>query len=312
MTEDTLIPGMIVRYQAGFYEVETDQGMITAQLRGKLKQERQETDVAALGDRVWISSVAGQQGVIEKIEERESVISRRAPGKAAEQVIVANLDQAIYVFACADPDPNFRMLDRMLVVAERENIPAIICANKIDLVVPSSAKEEFGEYEDLGYPVYYTSAITGEGMEKLTRQLHNRLSLFAGPSGTGKSSLLNRIQPGLGLQTGEVSQVTGKGLHTTVVRQLLPLDEGGYVADTPGLKAFALWDIEPEEVDAYFREIEPLVANCAFSDCTHTHEPGCAVTEAVEAGRVSPERYDSYLRIREAAESEQPDWWDTV
>jgi ribosome biogenesis GTPase len=299
MTQDDLLKGLIVRAQSGFFEVETKQGLITSKLRGRLTQGPQETDAAALGDRVRISIAEDGVGVIEEIEERQSVLSRQAPGREeVEQVIVANVDQMVFVFACADPDPNFRMLDRFLVVAEREEIPAVIVANKIDIVQLRSAKAEFGEYARLGYQVLYTSAAKGKGIGGLRKVLGGKLSVLAGPSGAGKSSLLNRVQPGLGLRTGEISQATGRGQHTTVVPELLPLKKGGYVADTPGLKALALWDIEPDELDAYFREIAPLVADCEFSDCTHLHEPGCAVIEAVENGDISLERYDSYQRIR--------------
>ncbi|HEY42817.1 MAG TPA: ribosome small subunit-dependent GTPase A [Anaerolineae bacterium] len=299
MTEFELIPGLIVRAQSGFFGVQTEAGLVVAQLRGIHTRGPQETDAAALGDRVKILLLEDGTGVIEEIEERERVLSRQAPGRQEiEQVLVANPDQAVFVFACADPDPNFRMLDRLLVVAEREDIPAMICANKIDLVVPRAAKAEFNEYARLGYGVIYTSAKTGKGVRALRKALRGKISVFAGPSGTGKSSLLNRVQPGLGLRVKEISKATGKGQHATVFPELIPLDVGGYVADTPGLKAFALWDIEPDELDAYFPEMRHLVADCEFSDCTHLHEPGCAVIAAVEKGEISPERYDSYQRIR--------------
>jgi len=299
MTDTALHSGMIVRAQSGFFGVETGEGLVVAQLRGRHTRGRQETDAAAVGDRVKVRLLEDGTGVIEEIEQRIRVLSRRAPGRReVEQVIVANPDQAVFVFACADPPPNFRMLDRLLVVAEREGIPALICANKIDLVVPRSAKREFGEYDRLGYRVIYTSALKGMGVRTLLKLLKNKLSVLAGPSGAGKSSLLNAIQPGLGLRTKEVSRGTRKGQHVTVVPELLPLDVGGFVADTPGLKAFALWDIEPDELDAYFPEMRTLVSECEFSDCTHLHEPGCAVIAAVERGQISPERYDSYHRIR--------------
>jgi ribosome biogenesis GTPase len=298
MSEVENLSGLIVRLAGGFFEVHTKQGIITAQLRGKLKQERQDTDLVAIGDRVDVRVAEDGTGVIDRVHERTRVLSRQAPGREVEQVIIANTDQAVFVFACADPDPNFRMLDRFLVVAESQDIPAIICANKIDLVKPRSAREEFGEYERLGYPVLYTSALSGKGIGKLRHRLKDRLSVMAGPSGTGKSSLLNALQPGINLKTQEVREATRKGMHTTVVRQIVILENGGYVADTPGLKAFALWDIEPEEIDAYFPEIAKLVPLCEFSDCSHLHEPGCAVIQAVEQGQISPERYDSYERMR--------------
>lgn len=308
MSEPDLRSGLIVRAQSGFFTVQTAEGPIVCQLRGRLKRARRETDVAAVGDRVRVQVLADRTGAIETIEPRRRALSRKAPTpwvgsrRHVEQVIVANPDQAVFVFSCADPDPNFRMLDRFLVVAEREDIPPVICANKIDLVVQREARREFGEYERLGYPVVYTSAKTGKGVRALRKMLSGRLSVLAGPSGAGKSSLLNAVQPGLGLRTHEVRQATRKGRHTTVVRELFPLEGGGYVADTPGLKALGLWDIEPGELDAYFREIRPWVEKCSFSDCTHLHEPGCAVIAAVEAGAISPERYDSYCRLREGVE----------
>jgi ribosome biogenesis GTPase len=204
----------------------------------------------------------------------------------------------VFVFACAHPAPHLRMLDRFLVVAEKQGIPAIIVANKIDLVGREKAEAIFGFYPPLGYPVVYTCARTGEGVEELRSRLAGKLSGVAGPSGVGKSSLLNAIQPGLGLAVREVSAAVHKGRHATNVRELFPLEDGGYVADTPGLRSLALWDTQPEELDGYFPEIAPLVAHCQFNDCTHRNEPGCAVRAAVETGAVRLERYDSYLRLR--------------
>jgi ribosome biogenesis GTPase len=210
--------------------------------------------------------------------------------------MLANPDQAVFIFACAHPNPRLRMLDRFLVVAEKQGIPAVVVANKTDLV--GDAGGMFGLYEGIGYRVIYTSVPQKRGLEELHEVLRRRISAFAGPSGVGKSSLLNAIQPGLGLAVNEVSTAINKGKHTTVTRELFKLDGGGYVADTPGWRSLALWDTEPEEMDAYFPELAPLVAHCQFSNCTHMHEPGCAVRAAVEAGRVHPERYDSYLRLR--------------
>ncbi len=300
MPKENTLPGLIIRAQSGFFTVQTEQGPVVARLRGRLKRPRQDTDVAAVGDRVRVRLLEDGTGSLEGIEPRQRVLSRRAPGprRVAEQVIVANPDQAMFVFACADPDPNFRMLDRFLVAAERQNLPALICANKLDLVEPRSARQEFGEYDRIGYRVLYTSAKTGKGLRAFKRALTDKLTVLAGPSGVGKSCLLNAIQPGLGLRTHAIRRQTRKGHHSTVVPELLALEGGGYVADTPGLKAFSLWDVEPEELDAYFPEMRDLVAQCAFSDCTHVHEPGCAVAVAVDRGLISPERYDSYCRMR--------------
>lgn len=294
---DTLL-GLIVRAQSGLFDVETEQGIFVAQLRGKLKETRSISDLAALGDRVWIRRIDNEQAVIESVLPRTRVLSRQAPQAEREQVIVANPDQVFFVIACADPPPNPRMLDRLLVAAEREHIPALICANKIDLVEAEFIGDMFGVYERVGYPVIPTSAKDGRGIPELLDHLHDRINVFAGPSGVGKSSLLNAVQPGLGLRTGAVREATRKGMHTTVSLRLVRLAGGGYVADTPGVKAFALWDIEPEELDAYFPELRTLVPECDFSDCTHLHEPGCAVLEALRLGDISAERYDSYRRMR--------------
>lgn len=292
--------GQIIRSQSGFFTVATPGGNYICQLRGKLKHGRREGDVAAVGDWVQITPLHGNQGRIELVEPRQRVFARMAPGPGGQyqQVILANLDQVVLVFACAEPAPRRGMLDRFLVIAEKQGIPALIVANKVDLVGLAQAQEMFEPYPSLGYPVLFTSVTLPMGIEALREHLVGRLSLLTGPSGVGKSSLLNKMQPGLGLEVRQVSQATSKGRHTTVVRQLVQLEGGGYVADTPGLKALALWDIQPEEIDGYFPELRPLVAECQFSDCTHLHEPGCAVRRALESGQVHPERYRSYLRMR--------------
>ncbi len=245
-------------------------------------------------------SQVDETGMIEAVEPRQHLLSRMAPTPHGEyqQIIIANPDQAIFVFACARPEPHPGMLDRFLVVTEKQALPALIVANKVDLVGLPQAEALFSHYAALGYPLIYTSAKSGLGIEELSGKLTGKLSVFAGPSGAGKSSLLNSIQPGLGLAVRSVSQMTAKGRHTTVVRQLFPLTGGGYVADTPGLKAMALWDIQPEELDGYFPELRGLVDACQFSNCTHTHEPGCAVLAAVEHGGVHPDRYASYVKMR--------------
>lgn len=292
--------GLIIRSQSGFYTVRTNQADWVCRLRGRLKKGPHLGDVVAIGDWVQVTPLGKGRGVIEAVEARQSMLSRMAPTPRGEyqQIIIANPDQAVFVFACAEPPPRFGMLDRFLVIAEKQGISALIVANKIDLTGLAEAQALFGFYPPLGYPVFYTSAKTGAGIGDLRRELAGKLSVFAGPSGVGKSSLLNVILPGLELHAREVSRATRKGRHTTVVREMFPLEEGGYIADTPGLKALALWDIEPEELDGYFPEMRGRVAECVFSDCTHTHEPGCAVIAAVERGEIQPSRYQSYLRMR--------------
>ena len=319
-----LLEGIVIKAQSGFFTVHTDDGDFVCRVRGRLKQERRDTDLLAVGDRVRISLTADGRGVIEEIAERERALARLAPpprGRGSrrwnrdgylaerEQVIFANPDQAVFIFSCAEPAPRLRMLDRLLVGAEIKNIPAVVCANKTDLVGHAEARALFGVYTKVGYLVLYTSAVDGDGVDDLRDALRGKVSAFVGPSGVGKTSLLNAMQPGLGLRVREVSQTTSKGRHTTVVPQLFPLDAGGWVADTPGIRALALFDVDPEELDAYFPDIAPLVAQCQFSDCAHTVEPGCAVIRAVEEGRVSQHRYESYVRLRQEHQKLADMYW---
>ncbi|MBC8505933.1 MAG: ribosome small subunit-dependent GTPase A [Anaerolineales bacterium] len=271
-----------------------------------MKQGRKTGDIIAVGDWVLISRLDDGSGMIEEIEERRSMFSRMAPTPRGEyqQILIANPDQAVFVFACTDPDPHLRMLDRFLIVAEQAEIPSLIVFNKVDLIGLMYARKWYGHYKKIGYQMLFTSATTGRGVKALRKRLEGKVSVLAGPSGAGKSSLLNAVQPELGLVVRDVSKATRKGRHTTVVREMFPLDKGGYVADTPGLKAMALWDIEPEEVDGYFPELRDLVADCKFSNCMHLHEPGCAVKAAVEEGSVHDERYESYIRLRYGEDDE--------
>lgn len=298
--------GLVIRAQSGFLTVATETGEVVCRLKGRLKQGETDGDIVAVGDRVTFEEHGDGTGSIIAVHERRTAFSRVRSGLKREfrQILLANPDQIVIVFACAEPEPHLRMLDRFLVIAEKQAIHPLIVANKVDLVTVEVARQTFGLYADLGYDVLYTSARTNEGVNELRAALQGKLSALTGPSGVGKSSLLNAVQPELGLHVREVSETTSKGRHTTQVRQLFPLAVGGYVADTPGIRSLALWDTEPEELDAYFVELRDLVADCQFSDCTHTHEPGCAVRRAVEQGRVSPERYTSYLRMRFGDDSE--------
>lgn len=295
-----LLRGQVVRLQSGFYQVQTEQGRYTCQLRGRLRRGRGHVDLVALGDMVAIQAFPDGSGAIEEIQPRVKALVRSAPSTRGEyqQVFLANLDQVVFVFACANPAPHLRMLDRFLVIAERQGIPALIVANKVDLLNEAEARSLFAPYPALGYPVVYTSAHSGLGVDELRSHLQNKLSALAGPSGVGKSSLLNAVQPALGLAVREVSEATTKGRHTTVVREMFPLVGGGTVADLPGVRMLSLWDIEPEELDGYFPELRDLVQNCQFNDCTHQDEPGCAVAAAVASGQVSEARYISYLKLR--------------
>jgi len=304
LTATTMLPGLIIRAQSGFFTVETEAGPFVCQLRGRLKQGPRTGDLTAIGDRVRITVLEDGSGMIDEIEERKQAIVRLDPRPQGDyqQILLANADQAVFVFACTRPQPKLRMLDRFLVIAEKQSISAVIVANKVDLVGQEKAESIFGLYGEIGYAIIYTSAKTGGGIERLRSTLAGKISAMAGPSGAGKSSLLNALQPGLGLEVDEISEAMQKGKHTTVVRQLFPLAGGGYVADTPGWKSLALWDTEPEEIDGYFPELRERVEYCQFNDCTHIHEPGCAVLAALQSGDVHPERYDSYLRLRSGEE----------
>ena len=219
---------------------------------------------------------------------------------------VASVDFIGEPLAAADPAPHTRMLDRFLVAAEKAAIPDIrVCVNKIDLLADrAEIIDKFGVYERIGYPVLYVSAKTGEGLDALRTALAGKLSVFTGPSGVGKTSLLNAIEPDLGRRVNAVSHATTKGRHTTRYSELVPLAGGGYIADTPGIRAISPWDVEPDELDGYYIEIAPHVADCRFQDCTHTHEPGCGVRAALARGEITPERYDSYLRLRDELEEQ--------
>lgn len=214
-------------------------------------------------------------------------------------MIVANLDQVLVVFACADPMPHLRMVDRFLVVAEHNEVDAVLVANKVDLAGLATARAIFSGYETIGYPVHYVSAKEGVGVEELADRLVGRVSVVTGPSGVGKSTLLNAIQPGLRIETGAVSEAVHKGRHTTTSAELHPLTApgGGYVADTPGLRELGLWQVPPEELAWGFPEMRELLGQCGFNDCRHINEPRCAVLAAVAAGQISEARHDSYRRL---------------
>lgn len=253
--------------------------------------------VVAAGDRVLFRPENEDEGFIERIEPRHGLLCRTSKGR--QQVIVANVDQLFIIASAAEPILKPNLIDRFLVTAEKARIRPVICINKVDLINPADLQPLVGVYGQMGYCVILMSATTGFGVEQVRRLVRGKESVVAGQSGVGKSSLLNAIDPGLDLRVNEVSEENQKGRHTTTTAQLIPLTCGGYIVDTPGIRQFQLWDVTPEEVAGFFRDIRPYVSFCRFPDCTHTHEAECAVKDAVADGRLDTRRYESYCYIQE-------------
>ena len=264
----------------------------------------------AVGDRVLLEQDDSGATAIAEILPRRSRLARRAPGGGhGERIVAANVDQVVVVFAAANPEPHPRMLDRFLVIAEANDLAARIVINKVELVGGvEEARKRWRDYERAGYTIHYTSVKQREGLEALHDALAGVVSVLTGPSGVGKSSLLNAMFPGLDLRVGEISESVNKGRHTTVGGFLHPLpgDEGGYVADTPGLREVGMWALSPTELDQCFPELRPFLEGCRFADCRHSVEPDCAVRDAVSRGDVSVARYESFIKLREELEGVKP------
>ena len=276
-------------------------------LRHTVREVREidHVDPVAIGDRVRYVEAGDGTGMIVELLPRDSKLSRPAPvpgQRVFEQVIVANADLVLPVFSVANPTPKWGLLDRYLVSAEAADLPSLIVINKLDLAWKNSSfDEEIEIYRRIGYPVLLVSAVTGEGMEELKQALQGKQSVLVGKSGVGKTSLLNAIQPGLGLRVKAVSQgELGKGRHTTTHLEMFELDFGGALADTPGIREFGLWDVTGEELAYLFPEMASYIGQCKFGlSCRHDQEPGCAIRKAVMAEAISPYRYQSYMRLRE-------------
>jgi ribosome biogenesis GTPase len=325
VTAPLLMRGVVLQGTGGIWRVRTDAGdTVEASLRGRLKKSnsgrredgslRRDTVAAAaetlklaVGDDVQLEQGARGDGwVIAEILPRRSQLARRAPGGGqGERIVAANVDQVVVMFAAARPDPHPRMLDRFLVIAEGNELVARIVINKIDLVGDVAARERFAVYERAGYVVHYISVRNAVGLDAVRSMLAGRRSVITGPSGVGKSSLLNALHPGAGLRVGAISESVNKGRHTTVGAVMLPLPgpDGGYVIDTPGLREVGLWSLDAIDLDRCYPEMREHRERCRFGDCRHVAEPECAVREAVRAGRIQEERYDSYRRLLEEREA---------
>ena len=300
---DEFVGGVVIRSTGSWYDVQTDDGVVASKVRGKFRLDDQEvTNPVAVGDRVTIRLNLDDTGLITAIHERKNKLSRRAAGRRVgrEQVIVSNIDAVWIIQSVRLPRPNPGFIDRVLVTAEAHDIDAGLVFNKTDLIRKKDcAYLDFlhGLYTDLGYQVLLTSALTGEGVDAFREALTDQTSVVTGPSGVGKSTLLNAAEPGLDLRTGEVSLKNRKGRHTTTHAALFPLSQGGFVVDTPGIREFGVLDLEPWELSHHFPEFRPHLEHCHFPTCTHDHEPGCAVKEAYLDDDISEERYYSYLNI---------------
>jgi ribosome biogenesis GTPase len=300
----TAILGTVLEREGSAYRVGTDGTEVRAVLRGKVKLD---TPKVVVGDVVRLEAEpGGELHAIVGIEPRRTVLERRVPEGRGVRPIAANIDQVFVIVATRSPDPIPQLIDRLLVLAEADSLDAAIVLNKVDLD-PGTAIAE--RSRRAGYPVYPTSVKTGEGLETLKAAMLGKASVVTGPSGVGKSSLLNAIQPGLQLRTGEVSRRIRRGRNTTVSAVMLPLDGGGYLVDTPGFSEVGMWGVDPRTLADCFPDFRPFLGDCRYADCRHRKEPGCRVREALEGGAIAEDRYQSYLALLQELE-EQPKEWE--
>ncbi|MDE2975590.1 MAG: ribosome small subunit-dependent GTPase A [Gemmatimonadota bacterium] len=290
--------GQVVETIGGVYTVRTAAGTLEASLRGRLKRSGLARDRVVAGDRVEVAKAWGGGYVIESVRPRRTLLARRAAGGRLAKVVAANLDRLVVVAAVADPPPAPGVIDRMLVMGESGGMDACVVLNKVDLAGGRAvAAELYRVYRTAGYPATVTSVVTGEGMRDFRAMIRTGSSALAGPSGVGKSSLLNAVEPSLELRTLRVGRRSRSGRHATVSSRLVFLEGGGVVADTPGFTDVGLGEAAVARLDRCFADFRPFLGQCQFGDCTHVREPGCAVVAAVVAGRVQKARHDSYRAI---------------
>ncbi len=299
----TPVLGLVLERDGAQYRVGSPEGELRAVLRGKLKRD---TPRVVVGDIVRLEPEPGGKlyGIV-SVEERHSLLERRTPEGRGTRPVAANLDQVLVVSAAVDPAPVPQLIDRLLVLAEANSLPAAAVVNKTDL---DAGTELIRRLHGAGYDVFGTSAATGAGIAELRNRLQGRISVVTGPSGVGKSSLLNAVQPGLRLRTGEISDRVRRGKHTTVSAVMIPLDGGGYLLDTPGFSEVGLWGIDPRELASCFPEMRSSIGKCRYADCRHVSEPGCAIRAGVEAHTIAPDRYESYRVLLAEIESEPKHW----
>ena len=293
--------GLVLKSTGSWYEVLSDGECLQCRIRGKLRLKGvRSTNPVVVGD--WVRFETDEQGgyVISAIEPRRNYIIRRASNLSKEShIIAANVDQALLVVTLFSPATATEFVDRFLVTCEAYKVPVTILLAKIDMARehPEAVEEFHAIYESAGYKIVEVSATEGDGVEEVRELLRGKTTLLSGNSGVGKSTLVAAVEQGLDIKTGEISQSHHKGKHTTTFSTMYPLAEGGYIIDTPGIKGFGLIDIEDAELAHYFPEMMRFLPDCRFYNCSHTHEPGCAVVEAVKQGEIAYPRYESYLKI---------------
>ena len=292
--------GTVVEVFGKYYTIGYDDRKINCVLRGRIRRDKRLerfSEAAAVGDIVDFELDGDGGGSIESVRPRKNVFTRKYKESDREDLLAANLDQIMVIQSFSTPRLNLRFVDRLLVRGRKENIPAVLCVNKLDLAAKGDIKQLSAYYKGYDLNILTVSAKTGKGLDTVADALKGKLSLLTGNSGVGKSSILNGLYPGLDLRTSEVSESTGKGRHATTNTEMICLESGTRIIDTPGLREFGLLDIEPHELGRYFMEFSDLAAGCGFSPCTHEHEPGCAVQQLVAEGVIPEERYISYLNI---------------